>query len=300
VQATALNVGLVDGAHDAYLRLFRNGSGTGGLSWATEHGEIWQLHGKGDDRLQLDDYWNRRTAIVHDPGSAGGPNAATTVDTRMRVRRGAAWQTANVVEVTDETGAVLSAFDHAGELHLSGPLHLAGTGPAAPARTDPHPVGDLIEDANGDLWLCVQAGTPGTWRKIGGPATAGALHILDRTTRVYDSRPNTQPAAIGLKTRFDDGDTRTLDATANGSGVPSDAIAVMINATATNTNPGGYFSFWKNGVAWPGNSSLNWSQANTTVATTTVVAVGPGATFQARMLGPGGADLVIDLIGYYR
>ena len=300
VQATALNVGLVDGAHDAYLRLFRTGAGAGGVSFLTERGDIWKLHSDGDERLQVLDFWNERAAVIHDPGAAGSSAARTSIDTRLRVQRGAADQTDNIIEVTDETGTVLSAFDHTGDLQLTGGLHIGARGPAAPARTDHHVAGDQVEDANGDLWLCVGTGTPGTWRKLAGPATAGALHVLDTTTRVYDSRPDAHPVDIGTKTRFADGETRILDATANNSNVPADAVAVMINATATNTNPGGYFSFWKNGTAWPGTSSLNWSLPDSTVATTTVVAVGPGATFQTRMLGAGGADLVVDLIGYYR
>ncbi len=33
---------------------------------------------------------------------------------------------------------------------------------------DTHQVGELYEDATGTLWLCVAAGTPGTWRELGG------------------------------------------------------------------------------------------------------------------------------------
>ena len=47
-------------------------------------------------------------------------------------------------------------------------------GTAAPARGDAHTVGELINDVAGDLWYCTVSGTPGTWRKVGGPARPGS------------------------------------------------------------------------------------------------------------------------------
>jgi len=177
-------------------------------------------------------------------------------------------------------------------------LQLAGN-PAAPLDAgEARVAGEVVLDVHRDLWLCVASGTPGTWRRLAGPTSAGALTVLASTTRIYDSRPGSQPPT-GTKTKFQSGDVRPLAATGNSSGVPANAQAVMISATATNTNPGGFFSFYKTGIAFPGNSNLNWGLANSTVAVTTVVACGTGATFNARMQGSGGADLVIDVIGYY-
>ncbi|MCU1361595.1 MAG: hypothetical protein JWN99_2884, partial [Ilumatobacteraceae bacterium] len=53
-------------------------------------------------------------------------------------------------------------------------------------RSDAHLVGEL-ESVDGDLYFCVAAGTPGTWRKITGPGVAGGFHALT-PGRVYDSR----------------------------------------------------------------------------------------------------------------
>ncbi len=167
-------------------------------------------------------------------------------------------------------------------------------GVAAPSRAA-STAGYVLVDQNNDLWVGVGVGG---WRKLGGPGTAGSLHVLDSTTRVYDSRPGTQPPN-GTKTKFQTGTERAIDAKVGGA-VPAGARAVMITATATNTNPGGFFAFFKNGITWPKNSSLSWGVAGTTVSTTTVVAVDAAATFKAHMEGAGGADLVIDVIGYYR
>jgi len=180
----------------------------------------------------------------------------------------------------------------------SAQLLLAGSPPPPLTSTVERSRGEVVLDAQGDLWLCVGSDNPGTWTRLGGASTAGALAVLDKTARIYDSRPGTQPN-IGFKTKFQSGFVRALGATGNNSGVPSSARAVMISATATNTNPGGFFSFYKTGIAFPGNSSLNWGLVNSTVAVTTVVACGADATFNARMEGAGGADLVVDVIGYY-
>ena len=203
------------------------------------------------------------------------------------------------VKATASAGALVPALHAAGGIgaEIAGDttnLHLVAGGAAAPSRGD-SAAGYVLVDQNNDLWVGVGIGG---WRKLGGPTTAGALHVLDSTTRVYDSRPGTQPPN-GTKTRFQSGNERLID-TKIGGAVPAGARAVMINATATNTNPGGFFAFFKNGTTWPKNSSLNWGVVNTTVATTTVVALDTAATFKAHMEGAGGADLIIDVIGYYR
>lgn len=158
--------------------------------------------------------------------------------------------------------------------------------------------GEMAFDSFNDLWLCVGTGTPGTWRRIAGPTTAGALRMLTNTTRIYDSRAGEAPVGV-QKGKFVDHEERVITATLGGA-VPAGATAVLINATATNTNPGGFFAFFRNGVAWPSNSSLSWGVANTTIANLAVVAVDATAKFKARVEGAGGADLVIDCIGYYQ
>jgi len=203
------------------------------------------------------------------------------------------------VRASSSAGAHVAALYAAGGIgaEIAGDttnLHLVAGGAAAPSRAD-SAAGYVVVDQNNDLWVGVGAGG---WRKLGGPTTAGALHVLDSTTRVYDSRPGTQPPN-GTKTKFQSSNERVID-TKIGGAVPAGARAVMINATATNTNPGGFFAFFKNGTTWPKNSSLNWGVVNTTVATTTVVALDTAATFKAHMEGAGGADLIIDVIGYYR
>ena len=78
----------------------------------------------------------------------------------------------------------------------------SGCRPVAPAlpcscsRAARHPAavatrtrgGEVVHDTNGDMWVCVAAGSPGTWRKIAGPSASGAFHVLELAVRAYDSR----------------------------------------------------------------------------------------------------------------
>ena len=74
---------------------------------------------------------------------------------------------------------------------------------------------------------------------------------------------------------------------------------MLLNVVAAETGPAGYFSFWRNGLAWPGTSSINWNRPDTTIANSAVVALDPNGLFQAHAEGAGGAHLVIDVVGFY-
>src|SRR5258705_9527079 len=57
-------------------------------------------------------------------------------------------------------------------------LELFSEGASGPGRAGTHNKGEIVNDANGDVWLCVTAGNPGGWRKLGGPSTSGQLHLV--------------------------------------------------------------------------------------------------------------------------
>jgi len=128
-------------------------------------------------------------------------------------------------------------------------------------------------------------------------STPGTFHPLAVPVRIYDSRPAGLPAG-GVKGKFANHEERVLDATL-GTGVPAGASSVLVNIAATNTNPGGFFSLFKNGVAWPNTSTLNWGVANTTVSTLSATQVAAFGNFKARCEGAGGADLIVDVVGWF-
>ncbi len=188
------------------------------------------------------------------------------------------------------------------DAHLGDQEFLAKA-PSARNHTNGHAVGELALDAaTGNLFMCVvaaPAGQVGTWRKITGPATAGALHVLPTPVRVYDSRPGNPPVAVGPKTPLAAATPRTCDLKANSSGVPAGATAVLVNLVATGTTgvAGGFLSIYRNGIAWPGTSSLNWSGPGQNVAVTTLTAVDASAV--CNLFANVVTDVVVDVLGFY-
>lgn len=65
--------------------------------------------------------------------------------------------------LTPNTGAVARIDKAAGALQLGG---LAGS--AGPPTTGTWAAGDEYEDSGGTVWVCIVAGTPGTWRRVDG------------------------------------------------------------------------------------------------------------------------------------
>lgn len=171
--------------------------------------------------------------------------------------------------------------------------------PVPTTRTDAHRLGEIALDVNHDLWLCTRAGTPGTWRRLGGGSTAGALVLLTTPVRVYDSRPN-NPPNIGTKTPIANGTTRVIDTKANSSGVPAGATGVLVNLTVVNTSASGFLAAYKAGAPVPNASSINWFTTGEIVANTTVVACDTNAQIALYVPPNSSTDVLVDIIGYYR
>jgi hypothetical protein len=186
------------------------------------------------------------------------------------------------------------------------PLLLMPAGVAAPARTDAHTPGELVEDASGDLWLCVVAGTPGTWRKLAGATTAGAFHAI-APVRVYDSRlggvpspgrlNNLESRVVSIKDSRNEatGDVVTADV------VPAGATAIVCNLTVTDTTGnGGFLSVVPGDVVAPSGSSINWFGAGQNLANGLTATVAADRTVRVFAGGGSSTHFIIDVSGYYR
>jgi hypothetical protein len=170
-----------------------------------------------------------------------------------------------------------------------------------PTDDETHEAGEITMTANEELWVCVTGGDTGsdsTFRKLAGPSTAGSLHVLPTTKRVYDSRAGQPPVTV-TKGALAGGATRNVDCRLGGA-VPAGASAVLLNLTAVSTTgASGFLSLFPAGTTWPGNSSLNWSSPGQVVANTTTVAVRRSdATFTVRASAT--THFLVDVIGYYR
>jgi len=202
-----------------------------------------------------------------------------------------------------------------GEGALSSGAFLRGTkanvlldaaGLAGPARGGAHVAGELIEDATGALWLCVHAGTPGTWRKLAGNETAGAFHPISQV-RVFDSRspaPTPGKLATGANrvVSVKDGRDPTSGSVNAASVVPAGATAVAGNITVANTtgNFGGFLTIMPGDAGGPVGSSINWFGPNQIIANSFVAKL--DANRQLKIFAGGATndtDFIIDIGGFY-
>ncbi len=178
-------------------------------------------------------------------------------------------------------------------------MALPAFGPAAPDRNAVYTTGSVIVDSSGDLWYCVSAGIPGTWRKLSGGGTAGSLHLLPEPLRAYDSRTTGRLAA---------GSTTTISLAngRNGAGatiaaIPAGATAALVNVTLTGTvgNFGFIQAYSASLPAPPATSVMNWSTPDDNVANEMTVKV--DATAQISIsVGVNSTHVIADVVGYYR
>lgn len=151
---------------------------------------------------------------------------------------------------------------------------------------------------NGELWFCVNYGTPGTWRKLSGRTTAGVLHVLPTPARIYDSRAGTTPDQ-GPKTPLSGNAARTLDLKVNGSGVPAGATAALLTVLLVNAaNADGNMTVWAAGAARPQANTLVWGGSAGRFTTSATSALDAQARIQVA--ASASTNLVIDVVGYYR
>jgi hypothetical protein len=123
------------------------------------------------------------------------------------------------------------------------------------------------------------------------------LNLLPTPIRVYDSRAGANPTTV-VKGQLANNATRVIDCTFGGA-VPAGAAAAMITLTTVGTVGAGYMALWRNGLADPGTSSINWDHSGTNVAVTTVVALDAAAKLIAKTGPSASTDFIIDVIGFY-
>ena len=119
-------------------------------------------------------------------------------------------------------------------------------------------------------------------------------HLLPTPFRVFDSRV---PNSLGTPA-LESNSTTVVDLTpaVNGT-LPPDATAALIIVTATDVRAAGFLTVYSNALtAVPATSTLNWNGHDDAVTTTVKV----DATGSVKVtIGPdGGADVVIDVLGY--
>lgn len=192
------------------------------------------------------------------------------------------------VRGTSFSGPAVSAYSVAGPT-----LHLSSNALTFPTNVGTWNDGDVVFGANNALWLCIVggAGQASKWIKL-----SRVFQPLDVPVRIYDSRAGFNPAGV-TKGKIGAGQERVIDATFGGAVPAGLASAVQVNLTIVGSDGNGWLSLFKNGVAWPGTSTINWNQPDTVLANGTTTAVDAGATFKVR--SSGATDFLVDVTGYY-
>jgi hypothetical protein len=162
---------------------------------------------------------------------------------------------------------------------------------ALPPTAGSYVTGDLARDDGGNLFVCVQGGSPGSWRKLAGPSTAGAFNAIS-PQRVYDSR-------VGPKITTNEERVISTAATPAGAAVvPTGALAVAITLTVTDTEgAGGFLAVRPAGTAYAGTSSINWFGPGQNIATTVMSALGGDRQLTVRSFAS--THFIVDVTGYF-
>ena len=176
----------------------------------------------------------------------------------------------------------------------SGVIGMVPAVPVGPPVAGAWQHGDLIEDNQGNLFVCVVSGSPGVWRKLAGPTSAGAFHAIS-PQRVYDSRNAGGKLAGGAER-----DVSMVGPNPGTAVVPAGAVAVAITLTVTETEGvGGWLAVRPNGTGFAGTSSINWFGPDQNIATTVISGLG-GDRLLTIHGGVASTHFIVDVTGYYR
>lgn len=114
------------------------------------------------------------------------------------------------------------------------------------------------------------------------PPAQGFIPYAGTTPRAFDSRSGT---------RFAPGEERVVDLS---SRLIPTARAAVVNITATGTAGAGYLAAFRDGIVWPGNSTVNYG-ADQSVANTAIVSVNAGK-IKIRC-GDAATHVIVDVVG---
>jgi len=172
--------------------------------------------------------------------------------------------------------------------------------PSPAQRTTQYRARTLDADDDQNVWYCYEDGTPGKWRKLAGPATAGAFHAI-KPTRVYDSRWEFAfSIASGSNRTISIADEKVGGGVVTPNIVPAGATAVAANVTVTGTTGGfGYLAINPGGDLVEGASTINWSSNGQTIANGVSLTLNNNREVTVICNGGGGTHFLIDISGYY-
>ena len=136
----------------------------------------------------------------------------------------------------------------------------------------PRQQGEVMMAAGGVFWVCVTSGTPGVWRSLASPYTAGSFYPIT-PGRAYDSRkPSANPLATGQSRTVSVATKYDVNGSSLGTFVPAGATAIAYNLTVINTvGSNGYLAINEGGNTTVSASIINWSASGLPLANSSLV-----------------------------
>ena len=131
----------------------------------------------------------------------------------------------------------------------------------------------------------------GTTIVVEPPTPAATRYVPVAPVRLFDTRNAAEPSGALAP-------GETIDVQVSGrAGIPTDAVAVVLNVTITDPPGEGFVTVWPHGQQRPLASSLNVVEQGQTVANLVTVPLGSGG--RVDLFSQGGGHLLADVAGYY-
>ncbi len=145
------------------------------------------------------------------------------------------------------------------------PIALGLSGSAGAPTTGSHVGGEVFGDVNGELWVCVASGSPGSWTKVAhlapGATSGGAITYLSKPIRLLDTRSGAT-AAHTPGSPYLANTTHTISVaglTFQGVQVPATCAGAIGNLTVLGlTGQGNWVTLTPAGAGFSGTSNINF------------------------------------------
>lgn len=160
-------------------------------------------------------------------------------------------------------------------------------------------VGQKITDDQVITAMAKSNGSIESLKTLGSPAN-DLVYTMVTPCRILDTRNAVGRLSSSVPRDFfvHGGSFAAQGGAASSCGIPADPSAVAINVVAVTPDADGFLTIYPSGVARPNAASLNYARnsitSNGVIARATI-----GATNDLTMFSQAGADVVIDIVGYF-
>ncbi|RZA30756.1 MAG: hypothetical protein EOP02_00450 [Proteobacteria bacterium] len=160
-------------------------------------------------------------------------------------------------------------------------------------------VGQRITDDQVITAMAKSGGSLDTTKSLGSPAN-DLVYTMVAPCRILDTRTSVGRLSSSVARDFfvHGASFASQGGTAGNCGIPADPSAVAINVVAVTPDADGFLTVYPSGTARPVAASLNYARnsitSNGVIAKTTL-----GSANDLTMFSQAGADVVIDIVGYF-